>query len=64
MRIHHQFEVMYDVLYRFLYGFCGIDEIKVRLQVVICNWAKIVKISIDRIIKWHNNKFINGVEND
>jgi len=49
MRIQHQFEVMYDVLCRlycvfrdmydglcrFLYGFCGVDEIKVRLQVVM-----------------------------
>ena len=34
MRIQHKFKDMYDVLCRFLYRICGIDEIKVRLQVV------------------------------
>jgi len=45
---------MYDALCRFLYRFCGIGEIKVRLQVVMrhLEWTNVNTLSID------NNRYL------
>ena len=43
MRIQHKFRNMYNGLCRFLYGFCGVDEIKRHTQVVYEMRAKLVE---------------------
>jgi len=61
MRIQHKFKDMYDILCRFLYRFCCIDEIKVRLYVVMCHKIRYFE-NYEKSQKNYLQKFQNRIQ--